>query len=209
MYENVTCRRGEVLFYNKLNGYSCYPYMLKIYNLKNKTWRTVGDDIKIDFPIRSRGLQMVNSKRVWFNAPLDYKLYCFEDDTPAAHYQLDISMAKLSDDLIKKSISDPQTFFNEVSMGKIVYSLNSLRETENFLIFHSNQTGLFLFDKKENKLYVDEFLWMTFFTLILAIIIHTRGMIIVLCFCLLPIGGLIIQSLCLVCPLSGEIRQML
>ena len=158
MYENVTCRRGEVLFYNKLNGYSCYPYMLKIYNLKNKTWRTVGDDIKIDFPIRSRGLQMVNSKRVWFNAPLDYKLYCFEDDTPAAHYQLDISMAKLSDDLIKKSISDPQTFFNEVSMGKIVYSLNSLRETENFLIFHSNQTGLFLFDKKENKLYVDEFL---------------------------------------------------
>ena len=43
MYENVTCRRGEVLFYNKLNGYSCYPYMLKIYNLKNKTmensWR--------------------------------------------------------------------------------------------------------------------------------------------------------------------------
>ena len=43
-------------------------------------------------------------------------------------------------------------------MGKIVYSLNSLRETENFLIFHSNQTGLFLFDKKENKLYVDEFL---------------------------------------------------
>lgn len=121
-------------------------------------WRTVGDDIKIDFPIRSRGLQMVNSKRVWFNAPLDYKLYCFEDDTPVAHYQLDISMAKLSDDLIKKSISDPQTFFNEVSMGKIVYSLNSLRETENFLIFHSNQTGLFLFDKKENKLYVDEFL---------------------------------------------------
>lgn len=61
---------------------------------------------------------MVNSKRVWFNAPLDYKLYCFEDDTPAAHYQLDISMAKLSDDLIKKSISDPQTFLMRCQWAK-------------------------------------------------------------------------------------------
>ncbi len=157
MYENITYRRGEVLFFNKLNGYSCCPYMLTIYDLKNKRWRTVGDRTKIDFPIRSRGLQMVNSKRVWFNAPLDYKLYCFEDDAPVAQYQLDISMAKLSDNLIKKSISDPQTFFNEVSMGKIIYSLNSLRETERFLIFGSNQAGLFLLDKEENKLYVDEF----------------------------------------------------
>lgn len=156
MYENMTCIQEEIVFYNKVSGYSCYPYMFKIYSLEDKTWKNVGNDDKIDFPIRSKGLQMVKSKRVWFNAPLDYKLYCFEEDTPVTHYQLDIS--KLSDDLIEKSVSNPLSFLEEVSRKNIVYSINSLRETEHFLIFRSNQTDFFLLDKEDNKLYADKLL---------------------------------------------------
>lgn len=160
MYENITCHQGEVLFYNKIEGYSCYPYTFSIYNLKDKTWNRINNDIKVNFPIRSKGRQMVRSKRIWFNALLDYNLYCMEGNEYSFHYQLDFPTFKLSEDLIKKSTSNPMDFFTEVAKGKIVYSINSVRETDKHLVFRSNQGGLYFLQKDNDILYKDDTLLM-------------------------------------------------
>lgn len=74
LYEEINICDHEVIFHNKLEGYSCYPYAFKIFNIKNKKWRDVGNYTKIDFHIRSRGRNLVKSKQLWFTAPLDYSL---------------------------------------------------------------------------------------------------------------------------------------
>lgn len=165
MFENMTCDHGEVTFYNKIEGYSCYPYMSKIYNLRDKTWKDIGNDSKIDFPVRSKGQQMVKSKRIWINAPLDYKVYCMENNNLVTHYQLNLPVSKLSDELIKSAVSNPIDFLNQVNKDNIIYSINSTRETENHLIFRSNRTDFFLLNKINNTLYKNNFLLQNIFNI--------------------------------------------
>lgn len=152
-YGNMTCDNGEVIFYNKSEGYSCYPYRLKIFNSKNKVWREIGNDKKIDFPIRSQGLQMVKSKRTWFTAPLDFETRIFENNEIKTPYRIDIPISGLNESLIEKSISDPTGFFIEISMGNIIYNINSVRETEKHLVFRSNHGDIFLINKSDEKIY--------------------------------------------------------
>lgn len=160
MYENVTCDEGNIIFYSKISGHTCYPYMFRVYNLDNRMWKETDNDYSINFPVRARGLQMVKSKQVWFTAPLDFKIYRFENnENPVeASYQLDIPISDLNDDLIKKTISNPVEFLMEVSTKKIIYSINSVRETANYLVFRSNHDDFFILDKVENKLHNDKFI---------------------------------------------------
>lgn len=59
----------------------------------------------------------------------------------------------LSEDLIKKSVSNPPMFFEEVRNNNLIYSFHSIRETNNFLVLRSNQPGLFIVDKANNNVY--------------------------------------------------------
>ena len=160
LYDCMTCERGEVIFYNRSGGYSCYPYIFKVYNLKQKQWRDISYNDKIvDFPIRYKGRQMVKSKRLWINAPLDFTLYYYQNDSLVPYYQLDISKAQLTDNLFKKATKAPLEFLKEVRKEKITYSINSVRETTNHLVFHSSEERFFLLNKEEGKIYSDNFLW--------------------------------------------------
>lgn len=165
IYENMIYNNGEVIFYNKLKGYTCYPYAFKIYNLKDKEWKISGSDKKIDFPIRSLGKQIVKSKRVWVNAPLDCKLYCLERNELVPYYHLDIPIFELSDDLIERAKSNPMELMTRISKDNIVYSVNSVRETDNHLIFHTNQNDFLLLDKNKNELHINNFMFQDIFYL--------------------------------------------
>lgn len=158
LYECMVYNQGKIIFYNKLEGYSCYPYIFKIYDLQYKKWDNIGYDKKIDFPIRGKGRQMVRSKRIWMNAPLDYNLYCLEENEQKPYYQLDIPTTGLTDDFIEKAVTDPVSFMKKTSKEKIVYNINSVRETTDHLIFHTNLNNFLLLDKKSKKIHLDNFL---------------------------------------------------
>lgn len=157
LYEEISLYEHEVIFYSKLEGYSCYPYAFKVFNIKTKNWRDAGNNTKIDFHIRSRGRNLVKSKQIWFAAPLDYSLSVFRNSQIYTSIKLDISGYTLNDRLIKLSISDPFAFFMEVNSNSLIYSFNSIRETPNHIVFKSNQNGFFIIEKANNKLYWNKF----------------------------------------------------
>lgn len=158
LYENIQVSDGEVLFYNRLDSYSSYPYAIKILNREDGSWKSVGSDEKLDFPIRSNGRQMVKSKQLWFTAPLDFKLFKYTNEQIGAPYELNISDDKLDGELIEKATSNPMEFFREVSGNNLTYSINSVRETSDYIVFSSNQERLYIINKKENQVYWDEYI---------------------------------------------------
>ena len=150
-------KNGHVVFYNSLNGYSSYPYKIKIFDTKNDSWKNIGKDIKIDFPFRSVGRSIVKSKQVWFTAPLDFNMYNYEKERIKTPYKLDLPTSDLTENFIRKSISDPQSFYMEVLSKNLIYSIKSIRETQNYLVFNSNQEGIFIVNKNNKKVYWEKF----------------------------------------------------
>lgn len=157
IYEEMNWQDGKVFFHNKLEGYSSYPYSLKILNIENKTWEDVGNNRKVDFPIRIQGRQMVRSKQLWFTAPLDFNLFNYEKNYTRTPYELSFLNSEINESLVNMSVSDPQKFFQEVMTKKQIYGINSIRETNDYLIFRSNQEGIFILDKKQDQVYWDQF----------------------------------------------------
>lgn len=153
MYENITSCKGHVMFYNRLEGYNCHPYEMGILNLSDESWKDIGENTLLKFNIRSKGQQMVNSKRIWLNSPLDYNLYCIDDNKFSSCYRLELPNFKVDESLVENSSSNPMAFFKEVGEKGIVYSINSVRETDNHLIFRTNQSGLYFLNKDSNTLY--------------------------------------------------------
>ncbi len=154
-YEGISIHAGELVMHNSLLGYSCFPYSFKIYNIKDRVWREVGGGDKVDFHIRSQGLNLVKSKKIWFTAPLDYRLFVLEDDEISSMFELDIPEYAINSDIAKLSISNPMSFFQKVLENNLIYSINSIRETSNFIVFKSNQPGIFIINKKNNTVYWD------------------------------------------------------
>src|SRR5690606_30935474 len=144
IYEEMNWQDGKVFFHNKLEGYSSYPYSLKILNIENKTWEDVGNNRKVDFPIRIQGRQMVRSKQLWFTAPLDFNLFNYEKNYTRTPYELSFLNSEINESLVNMSVSDPQKFFQEVMTKKQIYGINAIRETNVYLIFRSNQEGIFI-----------------------------------------------------------------
>jgi len=153
LYEEMTVMGDEVFFWNILNGYSCFPYKLDIYNIKNKSWKTVGNNIKKDFSIRDFGRYLVKSKNIWFTSPLDFDFFSYTNGKINTAIELDMPEKKVHENLIKKSISDPRSFFNDIFTSNLIFSINSVRETQTHLVFKSNLEGIFIMNKNNKKVY--------------------------------------------------------
>jgi hypothetical protein len=146
LFENITYDKDNVFFYNDCVGYSCYPHSINVYNLTDQKWKMLGMNKKVDFNVRGRGCLLVKSKNIWFTPVLDYGLHVLINDTIKVPYQLDVKKT-LTDELIKKSVSDFPAFNQYVFENNIFFGIQSIRETENFLIFSTNFPALMMMDK--------------------------------------------------------------
>lgn len=155
LYEGICFDKGNIIFHNKFEGYARYPYMLKVYNIKDETWEEFGRKEKLEFPISSNGCRLVRSKQIWFSAPVDFTLFTYRDKQIQTPYGLEFKTAKPSEDLIKKSISNFPQFLEEINNNNLTYSVHSIRETTDYIVFCSNRDGLFTIDKKTNTIYWD------------------------------------------------------
>jgi hypothetical protein len=146
-YENIVYYEGNVILYNHGEGYSCYPYFIDIYNLKNKTLVREGANTKIDFPFRQYGRQIVKSKNIWFAPPLGYQIGKITKDYKLEFPYILETEKRITDDLIKLSISDHATFYFTTVNDKIIYGMSSIRETDNFILFKTNIVKFIIFNK--------------------------------------------------------------
>jgi hypothetical protein len=137
-YENIVYDNGNVIMYNHGEGYSCYPYFIDIYNLQNKTMIHEGLDTKIDFSFRQYGRQIVRSKNIWFAPPLGFQIGKITKDNKLEFPYILETEKRITEDLIKLSISNPASFHATVRSDKIIYGVSSVRETNNFILFKTN-----------------------------------------------------------------------
>ncbi|HLT87009.1 MAG TPA: 6-bladed beta-propeller [Sphingobacterium sp.] len=157
-FEGVSCYDGKLIFFNKLEGYAYKPKFVKIFHLDDKSWEEIGD-VKntIEFPVRSYGRPIVKSVRLWLAAPLNFILSSYEENRLEPIYELAIPNSNISDNLMELSVSDPRKFFGEVSKNKLIYGIHSIRETEDYIVFRSNQEGIFILDKNTDRVYWDKY----------------------------------------------------
>ncbi|MDR1153521.1 MAG: 6-bladed beta-propeller [Bacteroidales bacterium] len=153
-FDELTYDNSKVIFYNVGEGYGCFPYSLSIYDLQDHSWEKAGEDQKVDFPVRSYGCLLVKSKNIWFTPVLDFGLHRLNGSKIEVPYKID--QKPLSDELRGKSISDILSFFREVADHDILHSINSIRETDHYLIFQTNRSGFLMMNKKEAKLFREE-----------------------------------------------------
>lgn len=154
-FDEIVYDNGKVIFYNAGDGYGCFPHSVSFYDLQDKSWKKVGEDRKVDFPVRGYGRSLVKSKNIWFTPVLDFGLHRLNDGEIEVPYKLD--QKPLSDEVREKSISDIVSFYREVSDRDILHSIHSIRETEKFIIFKSNRRdGFLMMSKKESKLFWEE-----------------------------------------------------
>lgn len=166
VYENLTYYDGKAIFYNKLNGYSCFPYQLGFLDLSTNEWNEIGNKEKLDFPMRSKGMQIVKSRGVYFNAPLDFNIYSLRGNNYESVFELNFSDEKLTDELIRLSIKNPMEFISRVREDSIIYTINSVRELESCWIFRTNLMELCFLPKEKNEgVMKDKFVLWDFFNL--------------------------------------------
>jgi hypothetical protein len=137
-YENIVYDGGNVILYNVGEGYGCYPYFIAVYNIRDKNWQHEGNNTRLEFQFRPYGRQIVKSKQVWFTPPLGYQIGRITDD-----YKLDYPYTlnperTITEDMIKLATSDNISFSQKTRKEGIIYGINSIRETDNFLIFKTN-----------------------------------------------------------------------
>jgi len=167
LFENISYENDNIIFYNECVGLSCYPHKIDIYNLESKKWKTLGDKRKIDFHIRGRGRIMVKSKNLWFVPVLDYSFHVFTEDSIKVPYALDIKKT-ITDELKQMSVSDFSSFNQVVNDRNIFFGIQSVKETEKYLVFSTNFPGLMMMDKNtlvlHGAMYIeDEYLGMQLF----------------------------------------------
>jgi len=154
-FNNIICNNGNVLLYNRGEGYSCYPYMIEIYNPQDKTWRKTGKEDRLDFPMRLYGPHIVKSKNIWFGTPFDFDLYKYNDSKIEKAYKLDPALPRLTKEEMMLASTNPMEFFN-IRSAKM-YGIGAIRETEHYLIFISSKSGFFILDKKTNEIHWEDF----------------------------------------------------
>ena len=157
-FEGLSCYDGKLIFFNKLEGYAYKPKFLRIFDMDDKSWEDIGDVEKaIEFPVRSFGRPIVKSARLWLAAPLNFVLSSYEGNRLEPIYELAIPNSNISENLMELSVSDPGKFFGEVSKNKLIYGIHSIRETTDYILFRSNQEGIFILDKNTNRVYWDKY----------------------------------------------------
>jgi len=153
LFENISYNNGNVIFYNISEGNTCFPYTISLYNLAKKSWKKLGKETEVDFPhIRGYGRLLVKSKNIWFSPVLSLEMNMMHSDTIKALYRLDVKN-KLTDELKDKVNSDIRSFLNEIRERDILFAIQSIRETEKYLVFNTNLSDFMMMDKKTLELH--------------------------------------------------------
>lgn len=157
-YSEILYYDGNLIFYLDGIGLSCFPYLLDIYNLTDKKWKSLGTEQKVDF--HGTGLNMLGkSKNIWYSPVLDMGLYLFdvENDSIKTPYTLDVKNP-LTKELQKRyQEKDYRYFDRQIYERKILFRISYIRELEKHIVFSANSAGLMIIDK--NTLEVQETPW--------------------------------------------------
>ena len=89
---------------------------------------------------------MVKSKNVWFAPVLDLGLHVLIGDTIKVSYQLD-AKNQVTNEMKEKAVTDPSFFLREAQERKILFGVQSIRETEKHLTFLTSNPGFMLLEK--------------------------------------------------------------
>jgi hypothetical protein len=149
---NMIYYEGKVLFKERGEGSSCYPYEFKIYDIEKKTLQTVGNSKRLDFYFKGYGRHLVKSKSIWFTAPLDYNLYKINngDGDFEIPYTLEVKNP-ITERLREKQFTDDRSFYNEVSENKIIHTFSSIVETDRFILLNTNLSGFMMINKQTSE----------------------------------------------------------
>jgi len=158
LYSHVIYNNDNLIFYNHGEGLYYYPYSIDIFNLTNRTWKTLGSSQKVKFNIKFPHPSMVKSKNIWYVPMLDTGLHLLEGDEIMVPYSLDVKNPITVDLLNKYNKSDDYSYFSrEVNDRSILYSIHGVKETEKYIIFNTN-AGFMMMDKKTFEIH--SALWM-------------------------------------------------
>ena len=159
LFNEIIYNDGNLLFYNRGEGYSCYPYMIEKYNLHEKILKKIGSNNKLDFPMRIYGRHIVKSKNIWFGTPFDFDLNKFRDSKIESIYKLDPALPQLTKEEMMLASTNPMKF-SEVRKTSM-YGIGAIRETEHYLIFMSSGRGFFILNKKTNEIHWEDHVFET------------------------------------------------
>lgn len=151
IFEHITFYDNNILFYNAMNGYSCSPYLLSILNMSTNKITNIGIQKDVNFPIRSKGLQLVNSKGIYFTAPLDFNIFKFNGENYISCMELNIPQDAFTHKYIRMATNSPMDFLSKTYEDEIIYSINSIRELESHFIFRTNLMELCFYPKNEKQ----------------------------------------------------------
>ncbi|MDR1782778.1 MAG: 6-bladed beta-propeller [Dysgonamonadaceae bacterium] len=151
LYENIIYCDGNLLLYNTADGYHCFPYMIDIYNLNDKSLKTIGKKEQLDFNNRLYGRHIVKSKHIWFGTPADFDLNMFEDSKIESKYRLVPSTTELTKEMMQLLFTDE---FSKIrSEQNVMFGIGAIRETEHYMVFISSGRGFFILDKANNEIH--------------------------------------------------------
>jgi len=154
LFDNISYNNGNIIFYHLSGGYSCFPHTVRIYNPAKKSWIKLGEEKKVDFPpIRGYGRVLVKSKNIWFSPVLSLDMNMLQGDTIKTLYHLDVKNKLTDEELNLRTISDMLSFRNETRERNILYAIQSIRETEKYLIFNTNLSDFMMMNKNTLELH--------------------------------------------------------
>ena len=150
LYDCLIYDDGNILFYNSGEAYSCYPYMIEKYNIKEKTLKIIGSEDKLDAPVRLYGRHIVKSENIWFGTPYDFDLYLYADSKIKKRYILNPAVNHMPKEDMMIVTTDRKRFSELRSTH--MYGIGAIRETEHYLLFISSKTGFFILNKETNEI---------------------------------------------------------
>ena len=159
-YSEIMYHNGNLIFYCQAKGTSRYPYLFDIYNLSDRTWKSLGTMQEVDFHGRIGSSFFVKSRNLWFAPALDMGLHVLDLDSAKirAPYRLDVKNP-LTENIRKlHKKEDYRSFNNEVNQRGILYMISSIRETENYIALNTNSGFMMLLNK--NTLEIHGMRWM-------------------------------------------------
>ena len=155
LYDQVIYDNDNLIFSGHGFGTNIYPYSIDIYNLTSKTWKTIGTKQKVNFNYRFYTPVMVKSKNIWYAPVLDTGLHLLDSISIKVPYSLDVKNP-LTKELLDRYKNDRSFFDKEVDERDILFLIQNIKETENFLVFTTN-LGLMMMDK--NTLEIQSTRW--------------------------------------------------
>ena len=158
LYTNILYDNDNLIFYKHAMGDYSYPFLIDIFNLSNRTWKTLGAEHRVKFDIQLPNPFIVKSKNIWFVPVLDMGLHLLDGDTIKIPYGLDVRNP-LTNEILKKyqRSDDHRVFSSEIRDRGILWGIQGVRETENYIVFSTN-IGIMMMDKRSFEIHAT--MWM-------------------------------------------------